>query len=400
MTRTKDTLSLEEVQAPLLDDETFLQEVIQDFCQRFLEHEITTFLGAEPYARTENRTGYRNGHKGRTLKTRVGQNELLIPQDREGNFHTGLFERYQRNEKALVLALQESYIQGVSTRNVKQITEKLCGTSFSKSLVSRLCQDLDEQIEAWRHRSLPVAYRYLIIDAHYEYVRENGKVLSKGVLIVKGVNEAGYREILAVEMAYTESEATWSNLFERLKARGLHGVLNVTSDEHKGLVKGVKRHFQGATWQRCQTHFQRNVKDLVPRIKQAQLADGLREVFNAKDLKEARMRVVGLIQTYQHSYPDLAEKLDEEVEHTLTCFHFPKDHQKRIRTTNGLERFNEEINRRSRVVRIFPNDASCIRLIGALSMEQSEEWLTGRRYLNMSLLEEMNPSEELATAAD
>ncbi len=245
-----------------------------------------------------------------------------------------------------------------------------------------------------------VAYPYLIIDAHYEYVRDNGKVLSKGVLIVKGVNEAGYREILAVEMAYTESETTWSALFERLKARGLYGVLNVTSDEHKGLVKGVKRHFQEACWQRCQTHFQRNAKDLVPRTKQAALADGLREVFNAPDLEEARERVEELIQTYQHSYPDLAKKLDEEMEHTLTCFHFPKDHRKRIRTTNGLERFNQEINRRSRVVRIFPNDASCIRLIGALAMEQSEEWLTGRRYLDMSLLEEMNPPQELSTAAD
>lgn len=400
MTRMKDTFGPEEVQASQLDDETFLQGIVQDYCQDFLHREITAFLQATPYARTDNRIGYRNGYKPRLLKTRVGKIELLMPQDREGQFHTELFNRYQRNEKALVLALQESYLQGVSTRNVKEITEKLCGTSFSKSLVSSLCQDLDQQINAWRTRPLTKAYPYVTIDAHYEYVRDDRKVMSKAVLIVKGIDEDGYRELLAVDMAYTECEVTWSELFKTLKARGLRGVLCVTSDEHKGLVAGLRRHFQGVCWQRCQTHFQRNVKSLVPRTHQAALAEGVREVFDAPDLTEARSRLDALINTYQDRRPDLAQKLDLEMEHTLTCFHFPVPHRKRIRTTNGLERFHEEVNRRSRVVRIFPNDAACIRLVGALAMEQSEEWLTGRRYLDMTLLETFTPPATLASAAD
>jgi transposase-like protein len=388
------------VQGPLLDEETFMQEVIADFCQRLLEHEITASLRAAPYARTENRTGYRNGYKPRTLKTRVGRLELLVPQDRSGQFHTGLFARYQRNEKALVLALQESYLQGVSTRKVTAITEALCGISFSKSEVSALCQDLDGQIEAWRNRPLSKSYPYVTVDAHYEYVRDNGKVLSKAVLIVKGISFSGHREILAVEMGYTESEATWSDLFRKLKDRGLRGVLLVTSDEHQGLVAALRRYFDGACWQRCQTHFQRNVKNLVPRKEQAALAQGLREVFNAPTLEEARVRVSELIGTYQNTRRDLADKIDEEIEHTLACFAFPAQHRKRIRTTNGLERFHEEINRRSNVIRIFPNDQSCIRLVSALAMEQSEEWLTGRRYLDMSLLEELIPAPDERIAAD
>ena len=400
MTGTKDTQTFVETQASLLDDAGFLQEVIQSFCQQFLHQEITEFVQAERYARTEGRRGYRNGYKPRTLKTRVGRIELDLPQDREGQFHSDLFGRYQRNEKALVLALQESYLQGVSTRKMKNVTEQLCGTSFSKSFVSHVCQDLDVQIDAWRNRPLTREYPYLIVDAHYEYVRSNGEVVSKGILIVKGISESGHREILAVEMANTESAATWGALFRKLKERGLTGVLLVVSDEHKGLVAAIRRHFQGAQWQRCQTHFQRNVKDLVPRKAQGELAKRLRDVFNAPTLEEAGELLDRMIDDYEERYPKLADKLDQDAEFTLTCFHFPTAHRKRIRTTNGLERFNEEINRRTNVIRIFPNNQSCIRLIGALAMEQSEEWLTGRRYLDMSLLEEVKQPAMVLTGTD
>lgn len=400
MTGTKDTQTFVETQASLLDDAGFLQEVIQSFCQQFLHREITEFVQAERYARTEGRRGYRNGYKPRTLKTRVGRIELDLPQDREGQFHSDLFGRYQRNEKALVLALQESYLQGVSTRKMKNVTEQLCGTSFSKSFVSHVCQDLDVQIDAWRNRPLTREYPYLIVDAHYEYVRSNGEVVSKGILIVKGISESGHREILAVEMANTESAATWGALFRKLKERGLTGLLLVVSDEHKGLVAAIRRHFQGAQWQRCQTHFQRNVKDLVPRKAQGELAKRLRDVFDAPTLEEAGELLDRMIDDYEERYPKLADKLDQEAEFTLTCFHFPTAHRKRIRTTNGLERFNEEINRRTNVIRIFPNDQSCIRLIGALAMEQSEEWLTGRRYLDMSLLEEIDQPPIRMTGTD
>lgn len=400
MTGAKDTETFVETQASLLDDAGFLQGVIQGFCQEYLSRELTEFLQAERYARTEGRQGYRNGYKPRTLKTRVGRIELAVPQNREGWFHTQLFARYQRNEKALVLALQESYLQGVSTRKMKNVTEQLCGTSFSKSFVSHVCQDLDAQIDAWRNRPLTREYPYLIVDAHYEYVRSNGEVVSKGILIVKGISKSGHREILAVEMANTESEATWGALFRKLKERGLTGVLLITSDEHKGLVAAIRRHFQGAQWQRCQTHFQRNVKDLVPRNEQGELAQALREVFDAPSLEEARELLDRMIGDYEERYPKLADKLDQDTEFVLTCFHFPAAHRKRIRTTNGLERFNEEINRRTDVIRIFPNDRSCIRLIGALAMEQSEEWLTGRRYLDMSLLDDVDQPPIRLTGTD
>ena len=213
-----------------------------------------------------------------------------------------------------MLALQESYVQGVATRKVKKVTEKLCGTSFSKSLVSKLCQDLDAEIEAWRNRPLTQCYPYLIVDARYEHIRDNGRVLSKGVLTVKGISESGYREILAVDVANTESEPTWGELFGTLKARGLKGVLLVTSDEHKGLLKALQRHFQGVRWQHCQTHFQRNVRDLVPRSQQAALAEGLRKVFAADTLDEATTSVNAPIESYQDRSPKLADKLDEDMD--------------------------------------------------------------------------------------
>lgn len=400
MTGTKDTQTFVETQASLLDDAGFLQGVVQGFCQEYLSRELTEFLQAERYARTKGRQGYRNGYKPRTLKTRVGRIELAVPQDREGWFHTELFARYQRNEKALVLALQESYLSGVSTRKVKRITEALCGIGFSKSFVSSVCADLDGQIDAWRDRPLTESYPYVMVDAHYEYVRDGGAVVTKGVLIVKGISKSGHREILAVEIANTESEATWGEVFRQLKERGLTGVQLVISDEHKGLVAAIRRYLQGAQWQRCQTHFQRNVKDLVPRKAQGELAKRLRDVFDAPTLEEARELLDRMIDDYEERYPKLADKLDQDAEFTLTCFHFPTAHRKRIRTTNGLERFNEEINRRTNVIRIFPNNRSCIRLIGALAMEQSEEWLTGRRYLDMSLLEEIDQPPIQMTGTD
>ena len=242
MTVMKDTQSFSEAQASLLDDDGFLQGVVQAYCQQYLSRELTEFLQAERYTRTEERQGYRNGYKPRMLKTRVGRIELAVPQDREGRFHTELFARYPRNEKALVLALQESYLSGVSTRKVKNITEQLCGMGFSKSFVSSVCQDLDGQINAWRHRPLTKAYPYLMVDAHYEYVRDGGAVVTKGVLIVKGISESGHREILAVEIANTESEATWGALFRKLKERGLTGVQLVLLRDMRRGCRMLGRH--------------------------------------------------------------------------------------------------------------------------------------------------------------
>jgi len=225
-----------------------------------LETEMTAHLHADPYERNADRRGYRNGYKPRQLNTRVGTLSLKVPQDRDGKFSTQLFARYQRNEKALVLALMEMYVEGVSTRKVREITEVLCGTSFSKSLVSELAGQLDTELDAWRHRPLTeTTYPYLSVDARYEHVRQGGQIVSQGVLIVAGVRADGHREILAVEVSDTESEATYQHLFRDLKARGLSGVRLVTSDSHKGLEAAIDRHFQGASWQRCQVHFARDL---------------------------------------------------------------------------------------------------------------------------------------------
>jgi putative transposase len=236
------------VQEVLLDDPSFLKEIVERALQHILEAEMTEHVGAAPYQRTQNRKGHRNGYKRRMLKTRVGTLELLVPQDREGTFSTQLFACYQRNEKALVLALMEMYVEGISTRKVKEVTEELCGTSFSKSLVSRLAGDLDSELEQWRKRPLEAeAYPYLFVDARYEKVRVGSKVVSQGVLIVTAVREDGLREILAVDVADTESEASYQELFRSLKARGLKGVELVTSDDHPGLEAAIARHFQGAS---------------------------------------------------------------------------------------------------------------------------------------------------------
>ena len=267
----------------LLDDPAFLKEIVQRVVQELLEAEMTEHLGAAPYERNATRTGQRNGHKPRTLRTRVGTLNLLVPQDREGTFSTRLFARYQRNEKALCLALMEMYIEGVSTRKVKEITEELCGTSFSKSLVSSLAGSLDAELSAWRERPLEAeAYPYVFVDARYEKVRVDGRVVSQGVLVVSGVRlPDGMREILAVEVADTESEATYHELFRSLKGRGLRGVELVVSDEHTGLKAAIERHFQGASQQRCQVHYARNLLGMVGYAKRKALAEDLRTIFAA-----------------------------------------------------------------------------------------------------------------------
>jgi putative transposase len=248
-----------------------------------LEAEMTHHIGgAAPHERTNARKGHRNGYKPRTLRSRVGTLNLLVPHDGEGTFSTRLFCRYQRNEKALVLALMEMYVEGVSTRKVKEVTEELCGTSFSKCLVSSLAGSLDSELQAWRMRRLEAkAYPYLFVDARYEKARVDGRVVSQGVLVVSGVRDDGFREILGVEVADTESEATYYELFRSLKARGLRGVELVVSDDHQGLKSAVERHFQGASWQRCQVHYARNLLGMVGHARRKELAEGLRGVFAA-----------------------------------------------------------------------------------------------------------------------
>jgi len=393
---------VETAQAALLDDPEFLRGLVQGALQAILEVEMTAHLGAERYERVDARSGHRNGSKPRQLHTRVGTLELRVPQDREGTFSTELFSRYQRTEQALVVTLMEMYVQGVSTRKVAAITEQLCGTAFSKSQVSALAGRLDAELAAWRERPLTAArYPYVVVDARYEHVRIDGRVVSQGVLIVAGVRDDGRREILAVEVADTESEATYEALFRQLKVRGLRGVEVVTSDDHAGLRAAIARHFQGASWQRCQVHFARNLAGRVGTKHRKRLGADLRGVFAAASAAQARAAARACAAEWRGSHPHVAAVLEEELEDCLACYHAPAPHRVRVRTTNGLERFNQELKRRTRVVRIFPNRAALLRLVTALAMEQSEEWVSGRRYLDMTPVEEgiLAPATTVAQAA-
>lgn len=391
-------------QAVLLDDPGFLREIVERTLQTILEEEMSAHLGADRYERTGERRGYRNGNRPRTLTTRVGTLELLVPQDRDGTFSTELFGRYQRAEQALVVSLMEMYVQGVSTRKVAEITEALCGTRFSKSQVSALAGRLDMELAAWRERSLTApSYPYVWVDARYEHVRVDGRVISQGVLLVSGVRgDDGTREILGVAVEDTESEATYQTLFRALKTRGLTGVRLVISDDHAGLRAAIGRHFQGASWQRCQVHVTRNLAGQVAATKRGSLATGLRTVFQATTLADARTAAQQLAEAWRPSHPRLAEQLEEEIEDCLSCLAFPTAHQARIRTTNGMERLSQELKRRTRVVRIFPNREACLRLVSALAMEQSDAWVSGRRYLDVGLLTEEQPivTRAPALAAD
>jgi putative transposase len=371
-------------QSILTDDPDFLRSLVERVVQAVLEAEMTAHLHAESYERSPERRGYRNGYKPRSLNTRVGTLTLQVPQDRDGTFSTHLFARYQRNEKALVLALMEMYVEGVSTRKVREITEALCGTSFSKSLVSELAGQLDTELDAWHHRPLSeTTYPYLSVDARYEHVRQGGQIVSQGVLIVAGVRADGHREILAVAVADTESEATYQQLFRDLTARGLSGVRLVTSDDHRGLKAAIDRHFQGASWNRCQVHFTRDLLGMVGAGRRRELAADLREVFAATTREQALTTAESVAIRWEPTHPAVRRLLEDGIEDCLACLAFPMAHRARIRTTNGLERLNEEIKRRTRVVRIFPNPDACLRLVTALCVEQSEEWVSGRRYLDM-----------------
>jgi len=374
-------------QAALTDDPDFLREIVERTVQAILETEMTAHLGAERYERSADRRGQRNGYKPRTRHTRVGALTLRVPPDRERTFSTQLFARYQRHEKALVLALMEMYVEGVSTRKVADITEVLCGTGFSKSLVPHLAGELDTELAAWRARPLADAtYPYRFVDARYEQVRVDGRIVSQGVLVVAAIRGDGRRAIVAVDVADTASEATYQALFRDLKGRGLGGVRLVTSDDHAGLTAAIARHFQGARWQRCQVHDTRNLLGLVGAGQRKALAAGLRQVFAASAPAQARSAARALATAWRATHPKIARSLEEESEECFACLAFPLAHQARIRTTNGLERFNQELKRRTRVVRSFPDRAACLRLVTALCVEQSDEWVTGRRYLDLAEL--------------
>jgi putative transposase len=365
-----------------------LKELLREVLQEVLEQEMTDVLGAEKGERSPGRLGYRSGYYSRGLVTRVGKLELRIPQDRQGQFSTQIFERYQRSEKALVSALAEMYIQGVSTRKVKAITEELCGHAFSASAISAVNKTLDESLERFAKRPLEEAYPYLVLDARYEKVRQDGVIRSQAVQIAIGINDEGRRQILAVELANRESQTSWKEVLLDLKIRGLRGVEFVVSDDHPGLKRAIAEVIPEAVWQRCYVHFLRNALDHLPRKAVDDCLQELRWLYDRRDLAEAQKDLAQWLERWGQKYPKLCEWVEENIGETLTFYQLPLQHHKHMKSTNMLERFNEEIKRRTRVVRIFPNEASCLRLIRALAAETHEDWLEASRYLNMELLKE------------
>ena len=353
-----------------------------------MQIERSQVLQAQPYERNEERLGYANGFKPKKLSTSLGKLDLQIPQVRgDISFYPSSLERGCRSEKALKLALAEMYIQGVSTRKVQAITEQLCGTSISSTQVSRLSAELDVSLNAFRERELKDPYRYVYLDARYEKIRHNGSVIDMAVLIALGVNtRSGKREILGVSAKLSEAEVHWRHFAQSLQKRGLQGVELFISDDHSGLKAARKSVFPSIPWQRCQFHFQQNAQSYAPkRSMKKELADAVKYIFNSASKEEAIAKCKAISAEYETTAPEFCEWMEENIEDTLTVFDFPESHRRRIRTSNTLERLNQEIRRRTRVARLFPNEASCLRLVTAVLVEHHENWVTGKKYLNFEM---------------
>jgi len=395
MTKNKHTVNIEELKEILHKDPQSLQSLIQPVVQAILEAEMTDLLGAETSERCEGRNGYRAGYYNRTLITRVGKIELRIPRDRNGRFSTELFDRYQRSEKALVSCLAEMYVQGVSTRKVKKITEELCGVEFSASTVSNLNKKLDEELTKFANRRLEEPFPYIILDARYERVREGGVVRSQAVMVAIGIDWDGRRQILGVDLANRESQSTWRDFLLSLRERGLHGVEFIVSDQHAGLRKAIMEILPEAAWQRCYVHFLRNALDYLPRKADDDCLKELRWLYDRRDLAEAQRDLANWLERWRDKYPKLCGWVEENIQETLTFYSLPNQHHKHLKSTNMLERLNEEFKRRTHIVRIFPDQPACLRLIRALAVETHEGWLESHRYLNMAFLRETKKARML-----
>jgi putative transposase len=360
-----------------------LPELIRIIINEAMRLEREQHLGVGPYERSPERKGHANGYKPKTVQTRVGEIKFAVPQVRQGDFYPDALEKGLRSERALTLALAEMYVQGVSTRRVAAITEQLCGKAVTSMQVSRASERLDEVLEAWRKRPLSRIV-YLYLDARYEKVRMDGQIRDAAILIASGVGRDGRRRILGVSVSLSEAEQHWRLFLEELIDRGLEDVQLIISDDHHGLRKARQAIFTGVPWQRCQFHLQQNASHYVPRKRmQAEVAADIRAVFNAPDRDHAERYLKQIVAKYSKVASELADWMEVAIPEGLTVFDFPEAHLRRIRTSNMLERVSQEIKRRTRVIRIFPNQRSCLRLVSAILMEISEEWETGRIYLTI-----------------
>jgi transposase-like protein len=361
-----------------------LGEAVTLLLNEAMKIERARHLKAEPYERTDERNGYSNGYKPKKIKSRIGELELEVPQVRNSEFYPNCLEKGIRSERALKLALAEMYVQGVSTRRVKEITEKLCGFEISSTDVSRATKLLDESLLAWRNRPLG-QYKYLIVDARYENIRNNGCVVDSAVLIAYGVNNEGHKHILGVSVSLSENEVHWREFFDSLVKRGLHGIELFISDAHGGIKAARKSVFPSIPWQRCQFHLQQNAQSYVPkRDMKKTVSYDIRSIFNAPNSDEANRLLKINIDKYSKSAPDLSKWMEDNIPQGLTVMNFPESHRVKIRTSNLAERVNKEIKRRTRVAGIFPNTDSCLRLVTAIIMEIDDDWKEGKTYINMN----------------
>ncbi len=359
-----------------------LAEAVTVLLNSAMVAERSEYLGAAPYERRPERRGYANGYKDKHFKTRLGTLPLKVPQTRDGSFYPQSLEKGLRSERALLLSIAEMYVQGVSTRRVKKIVEELCGLEVSSSQVSRAAAELDEMLEAWRTRDLG-HYRYLVVDAQYEKVRQVGQVLDAAVLIACGVDADGHRDVLGCSVSLSEAEVHWRAFLSELKDRGLYGLELIVSDAHEGLQAARKAVWPSVAWQRCQFHLQQNAGHYVPKVSmRTPVAADIRAIFNAPDREEAEHLLEKFLRHYEETAPRLVQWAEEAIPEGFTAFALPPSHRRRLRTTNLMERLNQEIRRRTRVARLFPNEAACLRLVSAVLMEISEEWQTAeRRYV-------------------
>ena len=367
------TLNQEEILQLLSSnrDDAF-KKLLQDSLNSILQAESTEQLKAEKYERSEERTDSRNGTRERQLTTRLGKIELVVPRHRDVPFKSLIFDNYQRSEAALVASMAEMVIAGVSTRKVAKVVETLCGTSYSKSMVSEVCKDLDAAVNEFRNRPLTNSYPFVLFDATYFKVRNDHRIVSKAFMVAYATNPDGTREIIGFDLFDNETNDTWFMFIESLRKRGLHGVRVITSDAHQGILYAIKKVFPEVPWQRCQTHFSRNIMDKTPKKYQKGLHSELFEMYNASSLEEARKIRDRIIGDYNDVAPDAMECLDNGFESAMTVMVLPDPLRKYHRTSNHIERLNRELKRRSNVIGVFPNDESVIRIMGSVLMEMHE----------------------------
>jgi transposase-like protein len=364
----------------------FLRGAVEQFLQALMEADVSAQIGAERYERTKDRLSHRNGYRDRTWETRAGALALRIPKLRDGSYFPGFLEPRRRSERALASVIQQAYVHGVSTRHVEDLVQALGMTGISKSQVSRLCEELDGIVESFRTRPLETRFPYIWVDATYEKIRVDGRVLSQALIVAIGVSEDGHREILGFTVDHSESETSWRDFLRDLVSRGLRGVQLVVSDAHEGLKKAIAEVFQGVGWQRCRVHFLRNVAAKVPPSAQGMVLAAVRSIFSEKDQESARAALHRTATMLEKKFPEVSAMLVEAEDDLLAYMVFPEPHRRQISSTNPLERVHKEIKRRTRVVGIFPTRQSLVRLGGALLAEQHDEWLLNRRYMNAKQL--------------